>query len=545
MHLIDTITKSNSRKNEVDICELYPGIWAGIDLGTTQSSLAIWDLKVHRPKLIRLDISSEGRRGKYGKLVPSSVKFLKDDKDKEEQLHGIRVNQFAPTHCRNIKAIVGREALEQLERGGEDTQAAIISSSKRLLGRSISACTPEFLSHLPFSVQETEETTSSEVQIQIYPVLTMHQNDAAVFSITPSQISSIILHALRESAQRSLTSPSNKLSPPGGATSSSCSIRNVVIGVPAHYTRYQRHLVELAAKKAGFDGYVGTISESTAAALAYGLLNSSSASLVCTDSTTRKVTRVLVFDMGGGTTDVTICSIIATRSKQEETKAIISNETGLDDGDSTFECHVNATSGDVDLGGDDIDKLLLQWFLLQDSNTDNCLDNHDYKTQNLRDLRKKCCVAKEELCGNGKELQPRENVYLEHDGTRVQLSMKEFEQVIEPVLKKAEDIVNLALQSFLEREDNKEGRIDDRATIDEVVLVGGMEEPLHYIEAMQTECTNAMLDTFSFLSLLFVCFVTPFSRKFAYTRDPKHATKKVSSPTPSRFVHSLRRVCQW
>mmetsp|Transcript_23883 Transcript_23883/g.34247 ORF Transcript_23883/g.34247 Transcript_23883/m.34247 type:complete len:726 (-) Transcript_23883:486-2663(-) len=471
VHLIDTITKGNSRKNEVENCELYPGIWAGIDLGTTQSSLAIWDLKLHRPKLIRLDISSEGRRGKYGKLVPSSVLFLEDE-DKEQQLHAIHVNHFAPTHNRSIKAIVGRESLELVERGEEDTQAALVSSSKRLLGKSISACTPEFLSQLPFSVLETEEKTLSEVQIQIYPVLKTHHNNAAVFSITPSQISSIILYALRESAQRSLTSPSNKLNPPGGATSSSCSIRNVVIGVPAHYTRYQRHLVELAAKKAGFDGYVGTISESTAAALAYGLLNSSSASPVCTDSTTNKVTRVLVFDMGGGTTDVTICSIIATRSEQEEHKSI-SNENGLDVGDSTFECHVNATSGDVALGGDDVDELLLQWFLLQDSNTDNCLDNHDYKSQNFRDLRNKCCIAKEELCGDGKELQPRENVYLEHDGTRAQLSMKEFDQVIGPVLKKAEDIVNLALQSFLEREENKEGRNDDRATIDEVVLVGG------------------------------------------------------------------------
>jgi len=111
-------------------------------------------------------------------------------------------------------------------------------------------------------------------------------------------------------------------------------IENCVIGVPAHYSLAQRTSIQIAAKEAGFSGYVGVMTESTAAAMSYGLF------VTPTTSSDDNGKIILVFDMGGGTTDVTI--------------AIMNSGNNRD----AVQFRVLATAGDKCLGGDNVDELL-------------------------------------------------------------------------------------------------------------------------------------------------------------------------------------------
>src|SRR5271163_1669154 len=139
---------------------------------------------------------------------------------------------------------------------------------------------------------------------------------------TPPEISALILRKLKEAAEAYL-----------GHT-----VRKAVITVPAYFNDSQRQATIDAAQIAGFDteweleGKDGKkskqrmriINEPTAASLAYGLEK-------------KKNEKIAVFDLGGGTFDISI----------------------LDVGDGVFE--VKATNGDTHLGGDDFDQILIDW----------------------------------------------------------------------------------------------------------------------------------------------------------------------------------------
>jgi len=128
---------------------------------------------------------------------------------------------------------------------------------------------------------------------------------------TPQEISAKVLAYMKNYAEKSL-----------GQT-----VKKAVITVPAYFNDAQRQATKDAGTVAGLD-VVRIINEPTASCLAYGL-------------DTNKVEKVLVFDLGGGTLDVSI----------------------LDIGDGTFQ--VLATSGDTKLGGDDWDKALADWIHAQ------------------------------------------------------------------------------------------------------------------------------------------------------------------------------------
>jgi len=128
---------------------------------------------------------------------------------------------------------------------------------------------------------------------------------------TPQEISSKVLSYMKSYAEKSIGQP----------------VKKAVITVPAYFNDAQRQATKDAGTIAGLD-VVRIINEPTASCLAYGL-----------DSD--KSEKVLVFDLGGGTFDVSI----------------------LDIGDGTFQ--VLATSGDTRLGGDDWDKALADWIRAQ------------------------------------------------------------------------------------------------------------------------------------------------------------------------------------
>lgn len=185
-------------------------------------------------------------------------------------------------------AIVGRSARAR----SLDDPAHTIHSVKRFMGQSLSDVTEEDLARLPYEVTETDRGL---VQIKVRDK-----------TFTPQELSALILREVVAQASVAMD----------GAE-----VVSAVITVPAYFDDAQRQATRDAARLAGID-VLRIINEPTAASLAYGLDQ-------------RKEGTVAVFDLGGGTFDVSILSI----------------EEGV------FE--VLSTGGDTHLGGDDIDALLM------------------------------------------------------------------------------------------------------------------------------------------------------------------------------------------
>jgi Fe-S protein assembly chaperone HscA len=135
---------------------------------------------------------------------------------------------------------------------------------------------------------------------------------------TPSQISAEILRALKDGAERALRAAGNNENE---------KVERVVITVPAYFNDGQRQATKDAGRLAGLE-VVRLVNEPTAASLAYGLNKMATGN-------------VAVFDFGGGTFDISILSI----------------KEGI------FE--VLATNGDTHLGGDDIDRAIVDWLLAE------------------------------------------------------------------------------------------------------------------------------------------------------------------------------------
>ena len=163
----------------------------------------------------------------------------------------------------------------------------------------------------------------------------------------PQQISAFILGKLKKDAEEYLGD----------------SVKDAVITVPAYFNDAQRQATQDAGKIAGLN-VLRLVNEPTAAALAYGLEKS------------EKDESILVFDLGGGTFDVSLLEVM----KDE-------------DGFSTIE--VRATNGDNHLGGDDWDQRIVKWLVDKvKTNTGVDLSNDKIAIQRLRDSAEQ---AKKEL----------------------------------------------------------------------------------------------------------------------------------------------------
>lgn len=417
----------------------------GIDLGTSNSACAVWDSTRGSPKWIRLkDIAPlDGNGSKWGRLVPSVVQ-LPDPSDTSTKL--------LPR--------VGAEALKHLN---ETTSGTLVRSVKRLLGRKLQDLDPEWIESLPYELTEDDET--GELLLKVTPY--MIRNDGAEDTsnnrpddlfVTPVQVVAILLRGMREAAQLYLDKYAVKkhLEVPGGQNNQ---VRNVVLGVPAHYSKRHLALVEEAAKLAGFAGKVSTCMESTAAAIAYGH------SL----QETSKDATIMVIDMGGGTSDITI----ASKKKKEERgplhETIIIGPDGEEVGEETADQIENdhasykvlVTVGEERLGGDDIDDTIMHYVL-----KDIDKQASDLTSETIRVLVAACRTAKEKLCALDGLPSHSETITVKGSpDLKCTLSQETFEELLDEWLKKAHDLIIRAMENLK--------TVSKGSTISEVVLVGG------------------------------------------------------------------------
>ncbi len=285
----------------------------------------------------------------------------------------------------NGEIAVGEPARELLLTQPERT----VYSVKRLMGRGI-ADVEEELKLFPFRVAEGSE---SVIRLIVGERI-----------LTPPEISALILRQLKKNAEEHLGEP----------------ITQAVITVPAYFNDAQRQATKDAGRIAGLE-VLRLVNEPTAAALAYGLDK-------------RKEGIVAVYDLGGGTFDISILKL----------------QEGI------FE--VLATNGDTHLGGDDIDNLLLQ-IALEDVASEWGVDvSGDHEA--VQRLRRAVIKAKEEL-----SFVPFTNIEVEYKGRRYQRRIDRdlFDRLITPIVDRTlGPCRNAMLDAGVKPED-----------IDEVVLVGG------------------------------------------------------------------------
>jgi molecular chaperone DnaK len=287
--------------------------------------------------------------------------------------------------------LVGEAARRQLVR----RPRATVYSVKRLMGRGYEDVKGE-LRYLPFSVLPAEGTVRIDVGDR---------------QVTPPEVSAIVLRALKERAEAHF----------GEA------VEQAVITVPAYFNDSQRQATRDAGRIAGLD-VVRIVNEPTAASLAYGLHR-------------RQEGVVAVYDLGGGTFDISILRIK----------------------DGIFE--VLATNGDTHLGGDDFDRVIALW-LLEDLQARHHRDlecrpvdlAHDGEA--MQELRLAAEAAKVRLSSESRTTLtiPFEEFTYVREITRADL-----DRLLEPLVRKTLGPCRMALADT--------GLTP--AQIDEVVLVGG------------------------------------------------------------------------
>lgn len=289
--------------------------------------------------------------------------------------------------------IVGIPAKRQAVTNPENT----ITSSKRFIGRKYSEVQSE-INNVAFKVVPSE-------------------NGDAVFQVgdkiyTPEEIGAIILTKMKQTAEDYLGEK----------------VTDAVITVPAYFNDSQRQSTKDAGRIAGLN-VLRIIPEPTAAALAYGLDKQH------TDK------KIAVFDLGGGTFDISILEI----------------------GDGVFE--VLATNGDTHLGGDDFDNEILKW-LLEEFKKENGIDlrNDKMALQRLRDAAEK---AKMELSGTQSTEINQPFITMDASGPKhlaLTLTRSKLESLCHNLIERLRDPCLKALKDAGFNKDD----------IGEVILVGGM-----------------------------------------------------------------------
>ncbi len=356
----------------------------GIDLGTTFSLIAYVDEA--GPHVVR-DANGDGR-------VPSVI--------------GVTPGESGGPHV-----TIGWEARNH----AVENPRATVYSVKRLIGKGLDDVRAE----LPFLAYAVQPGPNDTLQVEI---------DGRMYS--PEEISSVILRALKERAERQLGR----------------SVKKAVVTVPAYFDDAQRQATRTAGQAAGLE-VVRIINEPTAAALAYGIgargrVAAAAATHVslpvphCHDVTHEgggaKTQTVAIFDLGGGTFDISILRL---------------------EGD-VFQ--VLSTAGDTHLGGDDFDRVIIQMVQAEVLSQFGLTIDSPATKQALRTLAEQIKIRLSDQPQAAIELDlGRERVY------RRTIARDEYERLCDPLVARSIALCDHALRDAGLK----------AADLDQVILVGG------------------------------------------------------------------------
>jgi len=289
--------------------------------------------------------------------------------------------------------LVGQPAKNQIVTNAENT----VSSIKRMMGRRF-AEVPSEITKVSYNIKSGP---SDEIRVSIRDK-----------EYSPQEISAAILQKMKKTAEDYLGEP----------------VLEAVVTVPAYFNDAQRQATKDAGKIAGLD-VKRIVNEPTAAALAYGL-----------GKDTTKEEKIAVYDLGGGTFDISILEL----------------------GDGVFE--VKSTNGDTHLGGDDFDQKIIDW-LVESFKKESGIDLSKDKMA-LQRLREAAEKAKIELSSTKDTSINLPYITADASGPKhlqINLSRAKFEQMVADLVERSrKPCLNALKDAGLSLKD-----------IDEVILVGG------------------------------------------------------------------------
>lgn len=337
----------------------------GIDLGTTNSAVAILDEITKKPKILE---NSQGSR-----TTPSIVAFTPSG-----------------------DVLVGAPAKRQWMINPKNTFYA----TKRLIGRK-------------FDDQEVQK----DVKLMPYSIVPGDNGDAWLqttvgenLKYSPEQVAGLILKEMKHVAENSLSMKEGE-------------IKHAVVTVPAYFNDSQRQATKVAGELIGLN-VLRVLNEPTAASLAYGLGNKNDGI-------------VAVYDLGGGTFDLSI----------------------LDIEDGVFE--VISTNGDTHLGGEDFDNLLVQWILNKfKSSTGTDLSEDINAIQRIKEAAEKAKIELSHVSKTTIEIP----FITKTESIKYDLTEEELDAMSMPLIERT----MIPLKKALNDADLTKDQID------EVILVGGM-----------------------------------------------------------------------
>jgi len=294
----------------------------------------------------------------------------------------------------DTERLIGDAAKNQVAMNPHNT----VFDAKRLIGRKFAdAEVQSDMKHFPFKIIDRGGKPVIQVEFK-----------GETKTFTPEEISSMVLTKMRETAESYL----------GGT------VNNAVITVPAYFNDSQRQATKDSGLIAGLN-VLRIINEPTAAAIAYGL-----------DKKTSGERNVLIFDLGGGTFDVSLLTI----------------EEGI------FE--VKATAGDTHLGGEDFDNRLVNHFV-QEFKRKHKKDLTS-NARALRRLRTACERAKRTLSSSAQTSIEIDSLY-EGIDFYTSITRARFEELCQDLFRSTMEPVERVL---------RDSKID-KSSVHEIVLVGG------------------------------------------------------------------------
>lgn len=323
-----------------------------------------------------------------------------------ENVEGTRTTPSIVAFSKDGERLVGQSAKRQAVTNPENTLFAI----KRLIGRRFE-----------------DPMTQKDMGLVPYKIMKADNGDAWVDAhgktYSPSQVSAFILQKMKETAENYLGEK----------------VTQAVITVPAYFNDAQRQATKDAGKIAGLD-VLRIINEPTAAALAYGLDK-------------QKTGIVVVYDLGGGTFDVSILEI----------------------GDGVFE--VKSTNGDTFLGGEDFDKKIID-YLADEFKRENSMDLRQDRLA-LQRLKEAAEKAKIELSTAHQTEVNLPYITADASGPKhltLTLTRAKLESIVADLVERTIDPCKAAL---------KDAGLT-AGQVDEVIMVGGMTRMPKIIETVKS-----------------------------------------------------------